>query len=256
MVLGGAAAFLAIAGFVLWVALNPPPELGPGGCPVDEGEISENVVLVFDTTQSYIPSQMREIRNRVGGIVEGLRPLGRITAWEIRSARSSALRPVPVSAGGALAFCRQRGSMLDPGIVTELNDRMLRRLSETVLINVGREEQAASRITDGLRYVAADVTGKPYRSAVHVFSDMIENSETLNMYAEGWFAERFQADRAAILAQRPIFPPGTEFRAYVLERPRHRIDGSEILQYWTRMLSGGGPGSGVAPVFMRISGGL
>ncbi len=256
MLAGGAAAFLAIAGFVLYAALNPPPEFGPDGCPVDEEEISESVVLVFDTTEPYISSQRREIRNRVGGIVEGLRPLGRISAWEISSVRSSALRPVPVSAGGALSFCRGRGSVLDPGIVTELNDRMLRRLSGTVLGNLGREEQATSRITDGLRYVAADATGKPYPSAVYVFSDMIENSETLNMYAEGWFAERFQADQAAILAQRPIFPPGTALHVHVLERPGHGIDGSEVLQYWTRMLSGDGIGSDVAPVFTRISGGL
>lgn len=253
MVLGGAAAFLAIAGFVLWVALNPPPELGPDGCPLDEGEISENLVFVFDTTEPYIPAQMREIRNRVEGIVRELRPLGRVSAWAIRSDRSSALNPVPVTRGGALGFCRRRDSMLDPGIVTELNDRMLRELREMVG-NVPQEEQAASRITDGLRYVAADVTGKPYRSTVHVFSDMIENSETLSMYADGWFEDRFEADRAVILAQRPIFPPGTGLHLYVLERPRHRIDGSEVRQYWLRMLSR--EDIGLAPVFTRISGGL
>lgn len=243
-----------IAAITLYVNVNRPAELDGYGCPIDESLIAENVILLFDTTEPFIASQVREISNRISSIVRAVPVMGRISAYEISSSENSATNVVPLNDQGAPYSCPIKGGFNVPDVMERFNERLISTISETVLDNVGQGAQPNSRIIDGLRFVAAGTIGQTYKSSIYVFSDMIEHSNVLSMYRSNWF-ESYQSNNAEIMSQRPIFPEGSEIQIFLVSRPKVGLDERKIMEFWTDVLSGDGFSSFVIPYFTRISGG-
>ena len=247
--------FGSIFAFILYLNFNRPPELDSYNCPIDDTLISENVILLFDTTEAYIASQKAEITNRVSSIVNSVEPLGKITAFEISSSEDSAINSVPLTDEEYPYLCPVEGGLNTPSIVEKFNASLLSSVGSQILDNVQENDQSSSRILDGLRFVAANTIDKPYKSLIYVFSDMLEYSDVISMYNTAWF-DQYQSNRSQILSQRPIFPNNTEIEIFVISRPQVNVNEGELLRFWTETLSGDGFNSNVLPSFTRISGGL
>jgi hypothetical protein len=115
--------------------------------------------------------------------------------------------------------------------------------------------QQFSPITDALRYIAADVSGKDFVNKIYIISDMIEHSELLSMYKLDWFDNNYLPNRQSLLNQRPVFPEGSEIEIYLLNRARYQIQNEELQQYWLQMLTGPGAFSNTTLRFNFVAGG-
>lgn len=252
-----AGSFLAA---LIFLNLNAGPEVSAVGCPVEESYINKNIAILFDSTEPMIPSQAREIENRMRLIVSELDIFDRVSFYEVRSDEVSAVRRVTLKLGdGAIEidhFCRQQASWEDSPARVRLNEELPRLISQELLQNVEQGEQNFSPITDALRFIAADVSGKPFTTQIIVVSDMIEHSGILSMYRPGWFENTYSPSRQSILNQRPIFPEGTEIELYLLNRAETTVQNEELQQYWIQMLTGPGAFSSTRLNFNFVAGGI
>ena len=250
----------AFAGVLSYLTLNAGPQVSAVGCPIDETFINQNIAVLFDTTEPMVPSQAREIDNRMNSIVSQLEEFDRVGFYEVRSDERSAVRKVSLQLGSSGDvidhFCRQPVSWDDAPARARLTEALPVLISQELLQNVEQGEQSFSPITDALRFIAADVTGKPFPTKIIVVSDMIEHSEILSMYKSDWFESSYSASRQVILNQRPIFPEGTEIEIYLLNRPRNPVQNEELQQYWLQMLTGPGAFSTTSLKFNFVAGGL
>lgn len=245
---------------LIYLNLSSGPEVSEVGCPIDESYINRNIAVLFDTTEPMIPSQAREIENRMSSIISGLEVFDRVAFYEVRSDERSAVRKVSLQLDSRSSnidhFCRQQVSWEDSPSRVRLNEELPRLISQEMLQNVEQGEQDFSPITDALRFIAADVTGKQFPTRVIVVSDMIEHSEILSMYRPGWFDNVYIASRQSILNQRPIFPEGTEIDVFLLNRAESRVQNEELQQYWAQVLTGPGAFSSTRLSFNFVAGGI
>jgi hypothetical protein len=245
---------------LVFLNLNSGPEVSIVGCPVDESYINKNIAILFDTTEPMIPSQAREIENRMALIISNLDVFDRVAFYELRSDEVSAVRRVTLTLGSQSTeidhFCRQQASWEDSPARVRLNEELPRLISQEMLQTVEQGVQSFSPITDALRFIAADVSGKPFSTQVIVVSDMIEHSRMLSMYKSNWFENAYVPARQTILNQRPIFPEGTEIEVFLLNRAGIRLQNEELQQYWAQMLTGPGAFSSTRLNFNFVSGGM
>lgn len=249
--------FFSVLGYL---ELSAGPEVTELGCPVDETYINRNVAILFDTTEPMIPSQAREIENRISSMISSLEPFDRVAFYEVRSDENSAIRKVSLQVNSQQAsidhFCRQHAKWEDSPARVRLNEQLPRLISIEMLQNIEQGVQSFSPITDALRYIAAEVTGKPFTTYVIVVSDMIEHSRLLSMYTPGWFENSYSLSRQSILNQRPIFPEGTEIDVFLLSRADTNVQNEELQQYWVQMLTGPGAFSSTRLTFNFVAGGV
>lgn len=257
LLLTAVVSFFSVLGYL---QLSAGPEVSELGCPVDETYINRNVAILFDTTEPTIPSQAREIENRISSMISSLEPFDRVAFYEVRSDENSAIRKVSLQVDSQQAsidhFCRQHARWEDSPARVRLNEELPRLISNEMLQNIEQGVQSFSPITDALRYIAAEVTGKPFTTRVIVVSDMIEHSGLLSMYTPGWFENSYSLSRQSILNQRPIFPEGTEIDVFLLNRADTNVQNEELQQYWVQMLTGPGAFSSTRLSFNFVAGGL
>ena len=126
---------------VLYVLeVNSGPDVSVVGCPVDETYINKNIAILFDTTEPMIPSQAKEIENRMSSLISGLEVFDRVSFYEVRSDETSAVRKVSLQLGSQSTtidhFCRQQTSWEDSPARVRLSEELPKLISQEMFENL------------------------------------------------------------------------------------------------------------------------
>lgn len=249
-------------GSVAWVlfagrALQPPQD-EITLCP-DEDLITEEHLVVVDASDSLNVLQRRVVQDVFADVQESVPRFGRLHLYAID--RSGV--PIPQA---SLVLCNPGqpedledmtvlGAWTDeflanPGQMRELWRRAFaQRIDSVFLAEASLPSAPQSRLMETIRGASLDAFGRSIERSnrphyVHIFSDMLQNSEAFSHYdGGGWSANAAEslADPGA-LGTRAL--EGAQVRIYLIDRPIVRSNPSgtrkDLVLFWDRYFSAQG----------------
>ena len=253
----GAFAILVI-GFILYMPKNQ--DVDENFCPKDRALITNRYSFLVDTTEALCPSQLEAVQNKVSSSIASLSEFDLVDFYVIQSDTASGARKykIEISPNSKKPkyidnFCipQDRNWERSP-LLQETIKKLPEIITEMFFDDFQNDEpQQKSPILKALRNIAAS-NKSHIKHHIHIFSDMLENTNVLSMYADGWYNNIYMHRRDAFLNSRPQFSENTSVKIWALMRPENSNQNANWYNFWDDMISGKNNNNAVP--FTKISG--
>lgn len=243
---------IIIAGLFIYDAVYAPPKTDQlTQCPIDPSYIPRDVLVLIDTSNPMVGSQVQRLNNILNNLIQNLETYARVRVFSLDSESATGITQ------NTATVCRGDQSWMDSPLQRLFSESVTGNLPNRVLSNIDNEnEQDFSPIIDALRMLAEIDERNSNSLDLYVFSDLLIHTPTFSMYRNNWYQNEYIPNRQSLINQRPIFRDSANITLYALMRPELNLQNEEWREFWIQYLTGTSNLTNVNLRFEAITGGL
>lgn len=223
-------AIAAILGVLGYVFMNPPAALQANGCLAEQQKTNSSLSILLDTTDQYRPVQLKVIKNILYERVLELKQFDHVKVYRVDELRDGILK-------AAINICKPGLDQLENPLFSKLKKVQFEEAIDSAF-KVMEGSKPTSPIIESISSLASDMSLAHEDKEIIVVTDLIENSEIVSMYRNGWESELESNERYLEKTQPTL--DGIRVRLLMLARPEVSTQNLDLKKWWIRFLRSSG----------------
>ena len=223
-------AIAAILGVLGYVFMNPPAALQANGCLAEQQKTNSSLSILLDTTDQYRPVQLKVIKNILYERVLELKQFDHVKVYRVDELRDGILK-------AAINICKPGLDQLENPLFSKLKKVQFEEAIDSAF-KVMEGSKPTSPIIESISSIASDMSLAHEDKEIIVVTDLIENSEIVSMYRNGW-ESKLKSDERYLEKTQPTLG-GIRVRLLMLARPEVSTQNLDLKKWWIRFLRSSG----------------